>query len=597
MYYGTQAFTTANQKSIQKHRIRGTVDSTAWTGGNVLSGSLTITNQCSDNTDSKIGAVYVGKLVMTFLKNFSYAPTTWKGKKITVAFGLCIDDEHDTFEYFPLGQYYVSEANITADGVTVTAYDVMTRFDKKLPSSFLASGKPYDIASAICNTCDVEFGMTVSQVEALPNGEETLGSYTPNDCVTYRDVLYWLSQAVGSFATINSAGKLVFRTYSADTQPATSIGPGKRVQGAVFSDFATDFGSCIFENEDGTENRVGSQDVGATYYAGFNPFLQFGTLMTRNRIRHAVFDAIQALSYTPFKIDLMSAPVFELGDVVEFTGGIIEGTDKIGVVQSVTYSPGKGVTIQGFGKDPALQDVKNANESANAAARRAQENSEVVYKSFENITPISVANDPVKVVEITFTTNKETDVEVWHEIQLQTARTSGQDDMTVQAVYYLDENEISRKPIETFGDDAFHILDLHYMMNIEETGSHKWEVFLEASGGTAAIRANDAMAVLKGQGISKADGWTGVIILDDELPRIPFIMDARGFVDDADLKTHNNELCQIAQEIGRVTYEINGRTLSEVINITLYQPEFAIITEDGDYNITDETGVYNIETE
>ena len=76
---------------------------------------MTITNQCSDNTDMKIGAVFVGKLTMTFLKNLSVTPTSWKGRKISIVFGLCINEDTNTYEEFDVGQYYVSEANITTE--------------------------------------------------------------------------------------------------------------------------------------------------------------------------------------------------------------------------------------------------------------------------------------------------------------------------------------------------------------------------------------------------------------------------------------------------------------------------------------------------
>ena len=111
MYQGSAAFRTANDKSIQKHRVRGMIDNIPFTGLNILSGSMTVTNQCSDTTDSKIGAVFVGKLTLTFLKNLSVTPTSWKGRKISIVFGLCIDEVNETYEndqyvysyyYFPI---------------------------------------------------------------------------------------------------------------------------------------------------------------------------------------------------------------------------------------------------------------------------------------------------------------------------------------------------------------------------------------------------------------------------------------------------------------------------------------------------------------
>ena len=597
MYIGTNAFQTANARSIQKHRISGTIDNIPFTGRNVLAGSMTMTNQCSEESDFKIGAVYIGQLSVTFLRNLSVIPTTWQGRKITVNFGLCIDEIDDIWETFQIGEFYVSEAEINADGITVTAYDVMTRFEKDLPSDFLASGSFGDIAKALCQTCGVTFGMTDQEAAALPNGSQTIGLYTPNDCKTYRDVVFWLSNTIGGFATINRSGNLVFRTYKNRSTALLDIGPSKRVQGARFSDFSTDFESVVFENADGTSERYGNMRSNRGYYVGFNPFMEYGTIDARRQLRGTLADVIEDCEYTPFSVELMSAPIYELGDVLEFTGGIIAGQNKIGIVQSVEWSLNRSLSIKGFGANPALQDVMTSREEADAAGRRSDANSEIIYRDYTNLVPINITSDPTKVVDIYFTTNKETDVEVWHEIQLETSIPEGTDRMTVQAVYYLDSVEIARKPIETFDDSAFHILDLHYFSHIENVGSHRWEVTLESSGGTAAIRSNDAIAVLKGQGLSKADGWTGIIILEDDITP-PFLeMSVPEISDSANVFLIESEMISIVEPISPPTIGMVVPGFSEDVSVTLYTPKKRFITEDRQKNITDESGDKNITTE
>ena len=597
MYIGSAAFQTANSKPFQKHRVRGFVDDIPFSGSNILAGSLTFSNACSAAPDCKVAAVNIGKLTATFMNNLTVTPMTWKGRHVSVIFGLCIDEIENTFEEFAVGSFYVSEASINADGVSIVAYDEMAFFDKKLPDSYLVGGLPYDIATAVCRACNATFGMTAGQVAALPNGNQNFGLVQPNDCKTYRDILFWLGQAMGSFATINSAGDLVFRTYRSNTTPMTTIGPEARVTGATFSDFSTNYIAAVFENTDGTAQTIGSAGAsGATYYCGFNPFLQYGTQETKTLQRTNIFNAIHDMQFTPFKVELVSAPVFELGDVIRFTGGIIDGADKIGIVQSITYQFNKGLTIECFGSDPALQDVQTAQESAAAAARKASENSEIVYKNYENISAFTVYDDPVKVVEIDFSTNKETNVEVWQEIQVQTTRDTGTDEMTVQAVFYLDNVEIVRKPIETFDDDAFHLLDLHNFMHVDETGSHIWEVFLIADGGFVNIRTGDAIACLKGQGIAKADGWTGVIILDDEFERPFMVMEPGGFSDSINVLFPDNDTISVSDTAERPFMVMNVGGFTDDITITLYHEQFNLITESGD-NLTDETGDSNIVTE
>lgn len=597
MFIGSAAFQAANERPFQKHRIRGFIDNIEFSGVNILAGSLSMSNACSSAPDSKVSAVNIGKLTLTFMNNLTVTPMTWKGRHISLIFGLCTDEENNTFEEFPIGSFYVSEATINADGVSVVAYDEMAFFDKKLPDAYLIGGQPYDIATAICRACDATFGMTAGQVATLPNGSQNFGIVQPNDCKTYRDVLFWLGQCMGAFATINRAGELVFRSYYQATTPVTEIGPEARVMGATFSDFSTNYIAAVFENTDGTAQTIGAASTaGATYYCGYNPFLQYGTHETKTLQRTNIYNSIRNMQFTPFKVELVSAPVFELGDVIRFTGGIIDGVDKIGIIQSITYQFNKGLIIEGFGSDPALNDVQTAAETANSAARRASENSEIVYKNYENISAFTVHDDPVKVVEIDFSTNKETNIEVWHEIQLQTTRDTGTDEMTVQAVFYLDNVEIVRKPIETFDDDAFHLLDLHNFMHVDETGGHIWEVYLIADGGFVNIRTGDAVACLKGQGIAKADGWTGVIILDDEITPPFMFMETGAFTDSINVLFPDNDTISVSDTAERPFMVMNVGGFTDSIDITLIHQQFNLITENGD-NLVDETGGSNIVTE
>lgn len=596
MYNGTAAFRTANQRAIQKHRIFGYVDDYPFTAKNILGGSLTITNQCSDSSDVKVGSVYVGKLTVTFLNNLMIPASSWKNRKIVLNFALCIDDTVDTEEWesFKLGEYFVSKADITPEGVVITAYDIMSRFDRYLPDSYIISGQASDILRALCRACEVTLGMTDIQIAQLPNGTRPLGLYTPNDCKTYRDVLFWLAQTLGGFATIDRNGRLVIRSYINFEQTSDIINDIRRVNGASFSDFATDFGSIVFDNDDGTQQRIGSQGVGATYYAGFNPFVQYGTPEAKLILRTNVFLSVHTIKYTPFRIELMSSPIYELGDVLAFTGGIIHGNEKSGVVMSITYQANRGLILQGFGADPALQDVENARDSANAAANRAAANSEVIYKDYANLTAVNVTagGDPEKVVEIDFSTNKQTSVEMWHEFLVRTA-TSGT--MTVTAVYYLDGEEIARKPVETFSDSADHIIDLHYYQKIDEVGSHKWEVYLETSGGNLSIDTMGAIAVLKGQGISKVDSWTGVIVLDDTIIAPERLIPSGSLSETVSVSVRELDYrIELSDVIPGPSVTIPFGSFTESVDVILYRYAFNITTEDGDYNLVTEDGDYNI---
>ena len=172
-----------------------------------------------------------------------------------------------------------------------------------------------------------------------------------------------------------------------------------------------------------------------------------------------------------------------------------------------------------------------------------------------------------KVCDIYFTAEKETDVEVWHELLLETSLVDPS--MTVEAVYYLDGVELTRRPIETYTDSADHILTLNYCMGVDE-GNHRWEVYLTATGGTVTLDAEDAISVLKGQGLVKGDTWDGVIILADEVAFVyaPLIFAGVSTLCDASLPVHIGST-ELSANVGPWTGDFVMYELNENVVVTL----------------------------
>lgn len=566
MYEGSETFKTVNSRPIQKQRITGTIDGTSFGPSDILKGSVNVTNQCSDSSDYKLGGVFVGQLTMTFLKGFGVAIETWQGKEIVVNFGLCIDEDNDTWEEFPLGHFFVYEANSVADGITIKAYDAMANFDKV--ATWQPVGTLYQVLTKLCQRCNVPLGMTQLEVEALPNGLVNYGLWPENDCSTYRDLLYWVAVTVGGFATINRDGELVVKSFqqimnSVATTP--TLPWDKRCTGARVSDYRTYYRGLYLTDAKTDEVKFyGALSGGPVYDMGKNPFIQYGTQTTKDNMARAVLQSLQ-VRLRPFEAQIMSAPIWELGDIISMTGGLATGYESRTVVHSWTYSSGQGTKIACFGSNPALTNVSK-DKAASAASKSAAMNG-ISYKRYANPNEITVTGAEEKVCDIYFTAEKGTDVEVWHELLLETSLVDPS--MTVDAVYYLDGVELTRRPIETYTDSADHILTLNYCMGVDE-GNHRWEVYLTATGGTVTLDAEDAISVLKGQGLVKGDTWDGVIILADEVAFVyaPLIFAGVSALCDATLPTHIGST-ELSANVGPWTGDFVMYELNETVVVTL----------------------------
>lgn len=511
MYSGSAAFNTANQAAIQKHKLRGYIGLTMFDDSNILQGSISLERKNADESDIQIGAVFIGQLTMTFLKNTPITPRGWIGKRLTLEFGLEVSE--NTYEWMPMGVFEIADATIDASGTSITAYDAMAKFDENLADWYSTSGSVYSIIQGICNKFSVPFRMTEAQVQALPNGTQPIGLYKPNDCQTYRDIIFWVSQVIGGWAEIDRDGYFVLKTYPRSGAADVTLTASDLVTGAQFSSWITDFGSVVFENEDQTTSLYGSSGVGLCYQAGMNPFLIYGGA-SQTIMRTEILNTLTHIKYQPFNVSMMCAPVFDLGDVIYFLGDIAGSESAKGIINSISYGYKNGFTISGVGSNPNLQASMDESEKTAAESRRSASDKELEYYTYSNGTALTIGSEPVKVCDILFSADKATTVEMWHEFQIETNPDEGEA-LELEAIYYMDLIELDRKPVETYEDAAKHLLDLHYMSRVYDEGSHTWQVYLVATNGTATMRKDDGISVLKGQGLAKQDKWNGVIVLDD----------------------------------------------------------------------------------
>jgi hypothetical protein len=278
MYSVSNNYLNQIKKPYSRRSLKGTIGAVSFTHDDVLSGSFSVSNQCSDTNGVTIGSVYMGELEATF--RTSLVPRDqWKGAVITVQDGLYIDSTH-SYEYVPLGVYTIDDAKIDKHGIKVHAYDNMIKFEKEWDIS-TTIGSPYSILRMLCSDCRVGLGMTQAQIEALPNGTQPLALYSENDCETYRDVLFWLAQTLCTFATIGRDGKLHLRTYGQTEIDAVSA--GLRFDDNEFATFQTGYSGIGLTNADDEEYIYVSegQDNLLSYNLGVNPFMQYGTVSTR----------------------------------------------------------------------------------------------------------------------------------------------------------------------------------------------------------------------------------------------------------------------------------------------------------------------------
>ena len=503
-------------------KLRINIDGTNYTDDNVLQGSFSINNQCSESTDVTLGSVYVGELSVTFLKNVGISRNTWKNRVITPYYRLKIAE--NTYEEVPLGVFIVDEATYSASGIEVKAYDKMTKFDKKIVLN-QSSGTAYNFIMLACNACSVTFGMTENEVQALPNGSQALTYYSENDVETWRDLISRIAQILGGFATINRAGQLVIKTYP--TVAVDNIDIYHRFTTSKFSDYITSYTGMSYVSlaDNYTHYHALPDDTGLTMNIGANPFLQGGTATYINTICNNILSALQNIAYTPYEVSMLGNPAYDLGDMVVFTDGLA-GTASNCCVMGYTFTNHQTFDVKGYGKDPALSTARSkVDKDISGLMDKTSENA-IMFTAFTNADPITIGDgEEETIIDLKFASNKAIYMIFMAEIlgEIETSVSGiNYNDAEIRITYINNHEEIATYHPKQVAVDGKHIISLMYTIPVDNNIINTWKVKLEMAGGSITIPAGNVKATIYGQGLVATDEWDGYLDFEEAVTAIPF---------------------------------------------------------------------------
>ena len=489
--YGVSAdYINAIKQPAIRSRVTGTIAGVPFGDDNILEGSFSITNQNSGNENVQIGTVFIGELSIT-LRGLDLNRYTLNNMEIVPYFELLLEDGV-TWESVPLGRFYVGEANHTAAGIVIKAYDVMSKFDK-LCTGAAVTGTPYQLAKLACDACFVTLATDQATFSGFANGSEVLDLWQDGtDIETWRDFLSWVAQACGCYATSNRFGQIEFRPYTQDVVDV--VDPTGRFKGASYSDYETRYTGIYVTNiEDSTMDYYG--------------LLQYGTNEAKETIRRAILNKLALICYVPFSVTLAENPAYDLGDVLSFPGGLGDG-DKLFCVNKYTWNYHKGITLEGVGENPALASAQSKTDKNIAGLLSKINDDRMHYYDFLNAADLVIRNgETEEIINLRFVTTKDTHVDFHAELRalIETLEEVDGDEYTEHDVtgtvnYFLNEELIAYYPIFT-EFDGVQLRHLLYFWRTSANVIGTFRVTLTARGGDITIPAGHLHAYWAGEGL------------------------------------------------------------------------------------------------
>lgn len=358
-----------------------------------------------------IGTVYIGQITTELILP-SVSRYELYGK--TIEASVTVDGASDVI---PMGTFTIMKATQTADHISITGYDNMTKFEDVNVSAkdLTVVQSPFAWLTQACTACGVVLGNTSAEIGALPNGNRKTGlADVVTDIKTWRDVLGYLGAYLGSYSYIGRDGKLYlgqYRSVEDDTVPANFRGSSN------LSDYRTTYnGIYNISKSDGLQEYVDNENEdGLVLDLGTNPFLQFTEQSNRLSALQEIIDLWNGVYYVPYDATMPLIPTYDVGDILKFVDKQADEYD-IGVITQITYNSSAGsMTVKCTGDNPRLASAQDRFTKSIAGLSAEYNNGQQVGgKDFwllhtENTDTLTVGSTKTQVAEIEW--NQTTDVQ------------------------------------------------------------------------------------------------------------------------------------------------------------------------------------------
>lgn len=543
MFNVSENYITQVKKPVKVRHLHGRLANIPFTARDVVMDSFSISNQLTDSGRFTIGETYSAELNITFTEKFitdhwrETDTNYWKRKVIEIFIDLEVPQESGEI---PCSVFRVSDIQKDNGGFHIVGYDLMGRFERKLRFTS-TTGQPYDYLANACENSNMIFGMTRAEVEALPNGTDTITPWKDHGMKTYRDLISAVAEYCGCFATIDRYGDLVLRNFNE--------GLNESVWEYTNDDLRTDLSTSEFYRRYNTVigeskslelvlSSVTVYEDEEVVDIGANPFMQG---LDKAAFESKLWNISLGLPkdwHTPCSFSSSEDFCLDLGDKITLPNG------DTSYVMGYEFTM-KGIKIQCFGEDTDASTASSGGSDSSGGTGKSSETSVVAY---ENIRDIEVGSDWLQIASFTVYSSKEQTI-LLNGICKEDSSGTG----NVEFMYELDGEELPFTHVEHVweGDDTQSLI---YGIPVSQASNSDIKVYMRMRGTTATIGAGDLHVYLTGVGLYTSE-FNGILEIEEEITMPDYgVLQSLEYTDSASVSIFTNILFDISENINRPAY-------------------------------------------
>lgn len=287
------------------------------TDDDLVASSVKITKKSVSGASFDIGECYVDSATFTINKNINnYKSLT--GAKVTIRIKVNNTDLNLS-ENVLLGTFRILQDGIkrTNTLLQVTADSYISKFDKSRKRATF-TGDLYDLVIDSCNKCKVTFGMSESAFRALSqNVAKTYEIKKDSSLKTHRDVIMYVAQLIGGFATTTPSGALIFKNYTSNND-VCNVNDNVIVNYSIGDEVYNLSGLGMSVKEKDVYLYREGEDDDSPYFLNLdtNPIMENCTDEEITAIVENIWNKLIELNLNNFSFEFNGNPLIEVGDII-----------------------------------------------------------------------------------------------------------------------------------------------------------------------------------------------------------------------------------------------------------------------------------------
>lgn len=287
------------------------------TDDDLVASSVKIIKKSVSGASFDIGECYVDSATFTINKNINnYKSLT--GAKVTIRIKVN-NTELNISESVLLGTFRILQDGIkrTNTLLQVTADSYISKFDKSRKRATF-TGDLYDLITDSCSKCKVTFGMSESEFRALsPNVAKTYEIKKDSSLKTHRDVIMYVAQLIGGFATTTPNGELIFKNYTS-RNAICNVNDNVIINYSIGDEVYNLSGLGMSVKENDVYLYREGEDDDSPYFLNLdsNPIMENCTDEEITEIVGNIWSKLIELNLNNFSFEFNGNPLIEVGDVI-----------------------------------------------------------------------------------------------------------------------------------------------------------------------------------------------------------------------------------------------------------------------------------------